>query len=251
MGHGWLERRYALLTALVLVALLACVIGTFAFLPTSGVRLSGLLPTASPRGAPALLRGNSRPSALGPAALLTAYVEHVLTPRVQQLEAALATANRQVLAYCQPPEMILVRCTDLSGRLGSGGNGTMTEALMAQALVLTGASHGLDTLLPPNMGQLPTLHLRCVIEDLALFADQLAGLLEESVAAVSSSTLQQASSGQPAPRVSYGPRVRSVVAILRRAEAWLETIDHETGAHVTLPGFGPGAPSLESQLAMQ
>jgi hypothetical protein len=90
-----------------------------------------------------------------------------------------------------------------------------------------------------------------VEEDLALFSDQLAGLLQESAAALASSPLQQASYGQPESRVSYGPRVRAAVSILRRAEAWLETVDRETGAHVTLPGFAPGAASLESVLAMQ
>jgi hypothetical protein len=182
--------------------------------------------------------------------VVAVFVRATLATRVLLMERALTTVNRQVLAYCRPPEMILVCCTDLSGRLGSGG-GTVTGALTAQALVLTAASHDLDTLLPPNVGQLPTLHLQCVIEDLALFAAQLAGLLQESVAALSSSTLQQATYAQPAPRASYGPRVRSAVAIVRRAKAWLQTIDHETGAQATLPGFAPGAPSLDDQLSAQ
>jgi hypothetical protein len=182
---------------------------------------------------------------------VSAFVQTILAPRVLTIESAAATANRQVLAYCRPPEMILVLCTDLSGRLGSGGSGTVTGALTAQALVLAGASHGLDALLPPDLGRLPTLHLRCVIEDLSLFADQLAGLLQESAAAVSSSTLQQATYAHPGPRISYGPRVRSAVTIVRRAEAWLQTVDHETGAKATLPGFAPGAPSLDDQLSAQ
>jgi hypothetical protein len=36
-----------------------------------------------------------------------------------------------------------------------------------------------------------------------------------------------------------------------RAEQWLEVVDHETGARVTLLGLEHGALSLESQLAMQ
>jgi hypothetical protein len=38
---------------------------------------------------------------------------------------------------------------------------------------------------------------------------------------------------------------------LRRAEGWLETIDHETEARAHLPGFGPGAPPIETQVSLQ
>jgi hypothetical protein len=179
---------------------------------------------------------------------VTAYVQRVLTMHVLQLESALATANRQVLTYCQPPEMVLARCTDLSGHAGSD---QVAEVLTAQAHILSGASQSLEAILPPDVGPLPNLQLRCVSEDLALFGDQLVGLFQESVAALSSSTLQQATYVQPAPRVSYGPRVRSALSILRRAEAWLEAVDRETGAHATLPGFGPGAPSLENPFILQ
>jgi hypothetical protein len=184
----------------------------------------------------------------GAAATVTAYVQRVLSPRVLQVEGALATANRQVLTHCQPPEGDLARCTDLSSRMGGGA---VVGVLTTQALVLSGASHSFDTLLPPNVGALPRLQLRSVSEDLALFSDQLAGLLQESVAAVSSSRLQQATFAEPAPRVSYGPRVRCALTILRRAEAWLEAIDRESAARAMLPGFAPGAPSLENQLALQ
>ena len=37
-------------------------------------------------------------------------------------------------------------------------------------------------------------------------------------------------------------------AIMSRAEDWLETLDQETGARVTLPGFERGAPPLAVQL---
>jgi hypothetical protein len=57
--------------------------------------------------------------------------------------------------------------------------------------------------------------------------------------------------GEAAQGLGYEPRVRSAASLLRRAEGWLESIDHESGAHVTLPGFTPGAPSLESRLALQ
>jgi hypothetical protein len=180
--------------------------------------------------------------------VVVAFVRTSLAPRVLVVEGALATANRQVLVYCQPLAMVLVQCPDLSGHLGSR---VLAGQLTAQALVLSGASHSFDMLLPPDVGRLPTLQLRCVTEDLALFSDQLSGLLQESVAAVSSTTLEQATYAEPPPRVSYEPRVRSALTILRRAEAWLEAVDREIGARATLPGFGPGSPSLESELALQ
>jgi hypothetical protein len=190
-------------------------------------------------------------AAPGNGAMVAAFMRTALASRVLVVEDALLTANQQVVTYCQAPEMVLVRCTDLTARQGSGDSGALAALLTAQARVLGEASHGFDTLLLPDVGRAPTLQLRCVVEDLALVGDQLSGLLQESAAAVSSTTLQQASYAQPAPRVSYGPRVWAAVTILRRAEAWLETVDHETRARVTLPGFAPGAPSLESQLAMQ
>jgi hypothetical protein len=185
----------------------------------------------------------------GNGAVVATFVRTVLAPQVLLMEEALATANRQVLAYCRPPEMVLVRCTDLSDHL-SGGSGTLVGGLTAQALALRSASQNVNTLLPPDIGRQPTLHLRCVEEDLALFSDQLADLFQESTAALSRMILRQATYVQPAPRVSYGPRVRAAVTILRRAEAWLGVVDRETGARVTLPGFAPGAASLDSVLAM-
>jgi hypothetical protein len=253
MDHDVLIRRGRRLATLVLVGLLATVIGTVVCRATAGPPLAAS-PATFLRVAPApqLIGGERRRPTQGPAALVGAYVQHVLAPRVLQVEGALATANRQVLIYCLPLEMVLVRCTDLSSHLGSGVlAGQLTAQLAAQALVLNGASHSFDMLLPPDVGPLPTLQLRCVAEDLALFSDQLSGLLQESVAALSSTTLQQATYVQPAPRVTYGPRMRSVLTILRRAEAWLEAVDRATGARATLPGFGLGSPSVESELALQ
>jgi hypothetical protein len=51
--------------------------------------------------------------------------------------------------------------------------------------------------------------------------------------------------------VNYGPRALQWVQAVRRAEAWLDDADRATGAHATLPGFAPGAPSLESVLGLQ
>jgi hypothetical protein len=251
MEHDVLIRRGRRLATHVLVGLLATVIGTVVCRATAGPPLAASLATFL-RGAPApqLLGEASSLPTQTPAAAVTAYVQHVLALRVLQVEGALATANRQVLIYCLPQEMVLMRCTDLSSHLGSSVlAGQLAAQLTAQALVLSGASHSFDMQLPPDVGALPTLQLQCVTEDLALFSDQLSGLLQESADAVSSTTLQQATYVQP--RVTYGPRMRSVLTILRRAEAWLEAVDHATGARATLPGFVPGSPSLESELALQ
>jgi hypothetical protein len=50
--------------------------------------------------------------------------------------------------------------------------------------------------------------------------------------------------------LGYAARAQSLAGLLARAEGWLETIDHETGAQATLPGFEPGTPLLESRLTL-
>jgi hypothetical protein len=95
----------------------------------------------------------------------------------------------------------------------------------------------------PQAGAPYTLPLGRLLEDLALCSDQLAGLLHETVAALPLASWPETTIG-----VSYGPRVRSALALLRRAQAWLDLLDRETGAGVWLPGFAPGAPPIEAQL---
>jgi hypothetical protein len=162
--------------------------------------------------------------------VVTTYVLTTVSARVVGIEAVLALINRQAGA----------------GHDVLQGTRALISALTQGARALTAASHEFSALVPPYLGLLPTLHLKCMLEDLAVYSDQLATLLDEAAAPVTTSDYLAA-----ATNIAYWPRVRSALALLRRAEGWLEAVDHETGAHATLPGFAPGAPSLESQLALQ
>jgi hypothetical protein len=57
--------------------------------------------------------------------------------------------------------------------------------------------------------------------------------------------------GEALSDLAYASRVRGALQLWRHAAGWLAPIDHETGAQATLPGFAPGAASLDSVLAMQ
>jgi hypothetical protein len=178
----------------------------------------------------------------GPAAVVTAFVTSALVDPVLSGEDALAMANRAVGASCQAARRgtAIIGCADL---LTAPPTSTLPALLSQQGGLLLAADAALTRLIPPPLGPPLLGQVGRLLEDLSLFCTQLASLLQETAIAL------------PVPRwpeptigVSYGPRVRAAVAILRRAEAWLETINHESGAHATLPGFAPGAPSLESQL---
>jgi hypothetical protein len=91
-----------------------------------------------------------------------------------------------------------------------------------------------------------------LVEDLAYCSAQLAALLQEFGDAIMQAAQAPMPNVGPALQgVAYAPRVRSLVVGLRRAEGWLHTIDQETGAHATLPGFTPGAPPIETQLGLE
>jgi hypothetical protein len=166
------------------------------------------------------------------------FVGSTLAPRVLLLESTLATANHHVGTHLG----------------GAEDNGALAGALTRQALMLTAASAAFSSLPPPRLETLATLQMTCVIEDLALVSDQLAALLRETALALQTIPSLEASGAviavEATQSVAYGQRVRSALSIMRRAEAWLVTIDHETGASATLPGFEPGAPSLEGVLAL-
>jgi hypothetical protein len=172
------------------------------------------------------------------AAVVTAFARGTLAPRVLVVESALALANHHVGAH-------------LAGR---EDDGTVARALTQQALILTGASADLSGLPPPRLDALATVQLQCALEDLALVSDQLAGLLGETATVLQTAPSLEAGGAviavEATRSVAYAPRAHSALTILRRAEAWLETVDHETGAHGTLPGFAPGAPPIETQLGL-
>jgi hypothetical protein len=180
----------------------------------------------------------------GPASVVTVFVRTTLAGPVRVSEGALATANQALAATCQGARrgMTVIGCADV---LIAPAHSTLPSLLHQQASLLLTSGQQFTLLLPPQLSQLVMVQLARLLESLSLFCTQLAGLLDETASAL------------PVPRwlettigVSYGPRARSALALLRRAEAWLATIDHETGAHAALPGWGSGAPSLESQLAM-
>jgi hypothetical protein len=184
-------------------------------------------------------------------------VQRVLAPRVLELEGALATANRQVLAYCTARGRDVSSCFEQGVDFHAPALLALARVLTHQALVLTGASAALSLILAPQIGdQVASQQLVRLLEDLALCAEQSARLLDEHTTLImlmAHLPFSQASvpgTGAAASGLGYQSRVRSAVALLRRAEAWLKTVDHETGAHATLPGFAPDALSLESALAM-
>jgi hypothetical protein len=180
-----------------------------------------------------------------PAARVTRFVEQELSWRVLLIEGAALTANAHVLAYCVAPGALAIQCADL--RLVQQGESTQTvlDGLREQERTLTAMSYALWRLpLPPLDGR-AAVHLACLLEDLTLFSDQYARLLDDAANAIPGTTNKGLT-----PQVSYGAREQSIGAVLDRAEAWLETLDHDTGAQVTLPGFARGG-TLDAQLTMQ
>jgi hypothetical protein len=169
---------------------------------------------------------------------VTLFVQTAVASRVLTDEDALLAAQRRVEEY---------RGSRMDG-------GTLAAALNREALVLIVASAA-PVSLPPSLDSHVTQDMTCLVEDVALFGEQAAALLQETAAALLAITTQEASgatvSGDAVTSTGYAPRVRGALSLLRRAEGWLEMLDHDTGAHATLPGFAPGAPSLEGQFAMQ
>jgi hypothetical protein len=193
------------------------------------------------------------PTLPSPAARVTVFVHTALALRVLTIENAVAAANRQVLAYCAARHMGLGSCFEQDVDFHAPETLALARVLTQQALELTGASHDLSLLLAPQIGdQLANQQMVRIVEDLALCADQSAGLLQEHstiIATMSQNPLTTATSdvGSALGGLAYGPRMRSLALILRRAEDWLDTIDHETGARAALPGFD-GNGSLDAQL---
>jgi hypothetical protein len=129
----------------------------------------------------------------------------------------------------------------------------LAQVFTQQALVLTALSADLAVLPVPSLGAwLPGRQIDRLIEDLALCSTQLADLLWDHVHAIA--MVAQAPTPRPGAALvglAYGPRVHSAMTILRRAEGWLETVDHETGADVRLPGFAPGEASLQNLVTIE
>jgi hypothetical protein len=190
----------------------------------------------------------------GPAALVTIYVHTLLAPRVLHLEHAWALVNHQVQVYCVGRHLGIAVCFDGGVNAHDAATLTLAEVLRQQALLLSGTSHDLATDLAALRLESPviTAQMDALLEDLALCSEQLILLLQEySQPLLALNQIPATVSGvDTALRgLGYGARARSVVAVLRRAEGWLETIDQETGARVRLPGFERGAPPVEATLS--
>jgi hypothetical protein len=174
--------------------------------------------------------------------VVAAFFAAEVSGRVLLLEAALAAANQQMRAYHD----LYVAGGPISPASAQEVAEQTTAVLDAQTPVLRAAGEAFSELPPPAISSpLPAIQMIRMLEDMALCGDQLAAVMEETSADVAGSLFEDAPSS-----AAYAPRVRGVVAILRRAEAWLETIDHETGAHATLPGFAGGR-LLAAQLNLQ
>jgi hypothetical protein len=172
------------------------------------------------------------------------YVHLVLAPRVFALEAAALTANEHVLAYCGSPGRVRVDCTGLPLRPRTESAADLLQALAPLASTFRATSHALWQELPPGFDRVPSAHLVCVVEDLALFADGYARLLTETVEAIPSTDKA------PVAPVEYSARVHWLAVLLDRAELWLETVDRAVGTRATLPGFEDGGHGLNDQLSM-
>jgi hypothetical protein len=207
-------RGGTLQTGRVLVGMVAAVgLVTALLLPEQAIAHTSPLPTAIPPN---------------PTAVVTAFVQQRVAP-VVVVEGTLAVANCRVLGL-----------GDIHAR-----SGDLIATLVQQAASCREAGVEFSSMMPPTLDALPALYMSRLLEDLAIFSDHLAGLMQDAAAAGSLTPSQEATDG-----AAYGPRMRDAVAILRRAEGWLETIDHENGAYVRLPGFEGGS-SLEAQLNMK
>jgi hypothetical protein len=162
------------------------------------------------------------------------FVQSWVGPSVLGIEHAVTLADRHVLVY----------------RLNQESSTTLGAVLAQQSRLLEDASTTLSSLTAPALGSILTRLQERLLEDLAVCGRQLADVLRDTATALALPTSTDIQLSVEAVNVMYGPRVRAAVALLRRAEGWLDTINHESGAHARLPGFEPGAPSLESRLAL-
>jgi hypothetical protein len=175
--------------------------------------------------------------------LVAADVQIALAPPLRALEGALATTDFQIHAY------------DNAFTAGTAFNsaglrslvGQTVIVLAAQANVCVGISHAFSALSFRQLAMAMRSQLAALREDLILFSLLVTAMIQKTsvdVARMPRFLESPAASAYPA-------RVAEALPILRRAEAWLDVIDHETGAHATLPGFAPGALPIETQLGLQ
>jgi hypothetical protein len=165
--------------------------------------------------------------------MVTGFLYGNVFPYVLAAESAVVVAHHAVQSY----------------RDGMVSDLDLARVLRTQALLVSATSHRLDTLsLPPTRIGV-ALQVRTMNEDLSLACDQLAALYQETATSV----LQAQAQTVPVETlslVSFDVRVRSILAIMRRAATWLETINQVTGARAPLPAFEPERPPVEAQLGL-
>jgi hypothetical protein len=170
-------------------------------------------------------------------------VRGVLAPQVQTLDGALAATVAQIHAY----DAFFTAGTQLA-TVDLQPLIAQTVAVLTQQYVLcTGLSHRVVVPSSDPGEAAQRAEWAALREDLVLFSAQIAVAMQET-----STDVARMPRNLESPRANaYAARIGAALPILRQAEAWLETIDQQTGAHATLPGFAPGAPSLESVLGLQ
>jgi hypothetical protein len=173
---------------------------------------------------------------------VTAYIESYLAPRVIALEGAVATADKQVRAY---DTAFLASTQVATADLWPLIHQTVA-VLTAHSTFCAGIGDAFAVSSAFRHDTELSVQLALLGEDLALFSAQVAATMQQTSADVA---------GMPrfleSPRaLAYPARIGDALPILRRAEAWLEMIDRETGATVRLPGFGPRDPAIDAQLAL-
>jgi hypothetical protein len=165
----------------------------------------------------------------------------VLAPQVLALDSALAATVTQIHAY----DAAFIAGTQLAAVDLHPLIDQTVAVLTRQDALCTALSH---TVVPSSdpLEAAQGAEWAAVREDLVLFSAQVAVAMQET-----SGDVARMPRNLESPRASaYAARIVAALPILRRAEAWLEMIDQQTGAHATLPGFAPGAPSLESVLGL-
>jgi hypothetical protein len=181
----------------------------------------------------------------GAAAEVTDIVRVTVGPSVLAIERALAAANVQVQTYCTGRHMSVTLCFESGVDPNDAAAVTLAEVFRRQALLLGGVGPALDARLVAVglASQLLTAQMHGLLEDLAMSSAQLVDLLQDyagPLLAEGQVPVTASDSGTTMRGLAYGARVRVLIAELQRAEQWLESIDHETGARVRLPGFGDG-----------
>jgi hypothetical protein len=179
-----------------------------------------------------------------PAGVVTAYVHGFLAPRVMAVEESLAASDDQIQTYLDAYSA----GTQLDWPSLSALVEQTISVLTAGSSLCEESSHDFDV--PPAL-PLDTslsLQLASLREDLELFSTQIATAMRATSTDMDIARMPRRL--ESLRDAGYATRIGDALPILRRAETWLEAIDRETGARVTLPGFKPGAPPLEQQLAL-